>query len=287
MKFSQEIRPSPIAGQWYPADPRRLAAQVDQYVKAVHLPELSGKVIAVMAPHAGHIYSGPVAGYAFAALQGVPVEVAAVVSPMHYPYMAPLLTTGHRAYATPLGIIPVDQDALLLLDRFLTNELGFGLATVTFDEEHSLEIELPFLQRVLEKPFRLLPIMVRDQSAEVALALGKALAKLFTSPEGLAGQSAILVASTDLSHFYPQEVANALDMEMLHQVESFDPAGVIDIEEQGKGFACGRGALAAVLWAAKEMGADQVKVLHHATSGDVTGDYNRVVGYGAAVVTRS
>jgi AmmeMemoRadiSam system protein B len=111
--------------------------------------------------------------------------------------------------------------------------------------------------------------------------LGQALAEL------LAGRQALLVASTDLSHFYPRQVADELDAQVLQRVEAFDPAGVILVEDQGLGFACGRGALAAVLFAAKALGGDTVKILHHATSGDVTGDYSQVVGYAAAVVLKS
>jgi hypothetical protein len=283
MKAVPDTRPSPIAGQWYPGDARRLAAQVDQYMDAAQLPELNGEVVAVIAPHAGHIYSGPVAGYAFAAVRGLSPDVVVVVSPMHYPYIEQLLTSAHSAYATPLGDIPVDHDALRAVDAYLRQETRFGLTPVTHDPEHSLEIELPFLQRALSKPFRLLPVMVREQGAAAARSLGLALAKWAASLED---QTTLLVASTDLSHFYPQNVAKVLDMEMLRQVEAFDPEGVIRIEDEGKGFACGRGALAAVLWAAKELGADRVQILRHATSGDVTGDYDRVVGYGAAVVTR-
>jgi AmmeMemoRadiSam system protein B len=283
MRNVADIRPSPIAGQWYPADARRLAASVDRYMDDARLPELKGQVVAAIAPHAGHIYSGPVAGYSFAALRGLSPELVAVVSPMHYPYMEQLLTTAHPAYTTPLGNIPVDQAALQTLDGYLMDQLGFLLARVAFDMEHSLEIELPFLQRALSKPFRLVPVMVRDQSARVAQGLGRALARLLS---GLEEEKYLLIASTDLSHFYTQQEANILDGEMLRQVEAFDPEGVIRVEEEGKGFACGRGALAAVLWAAKELGADCVQVLHHATSGDVTGDFDRVVGYGAAVVMR-
>jgi AmmeMemoRadiSam system protein B len=281
-----EVRPSPIAGQWYPADPRRLASQVDQYMDAARLPKLEGEIVAVMAPHAGHLYSGPVAGYAFAAVRGANPDLVVVVSPMHYPYAEPLLTTAHAAYATPLGEIPVHRQALKTLDGYLRQELGFGLVAVARDPEHSLEIELPFLQRALAGPFSLVPIMVREQDQRTAQGLGRALARLVREGPELADKKVLLVASTDLSHFYPQSVAKQLDGEVLRQVEAFDPAGVIQVEEEGKGFACGRGALAAVLWAAKELGADHAQVLHHATSGDVTGDYDRVVGYGAAVFTR-
>jgi hypothetical protein len=281
MDSINDIRPSPIAGRWYPGNPTRLAESVDNYLHDAQIPPLVGEIVGVVAPHAGHVYSGPVAGYAFSALLGLEPEVVAVLSPMHHPYFQALLTSGHQAYQTPLGIIPIDQKTLNNLNQQLNLELGYPLAPIRNDEEHSLEIELPFLQRILKKPFRLLPVMVRDVSEKVVRTLGIALAKT------LAGQNALLVASTDLSHFYDQKEANLLDREMLRRLESFDPLAVLRAEDEGKGFACGRGAVAAVLWAARELGADQVKVLHYATSGDVTGDFSQVVGYGAAVILRT
>lgn len=280
MSTQLNLRPSPIAGQWYPANPRQLAESVDHYLESADLPPLAGQVVAVMAPHAGHRYSGPVAGYAFAALRGLQPEVVAVVSPMHQPYSQPLLTSAHDAYQTPLGEVRIDQQAVVALDNALITALGFGLTPVPRDPEHSLEIELPFLQRALPDEFSLIPVMVRDQSARVAQALGSALADL------LRDRNSLLVASTDLSHFYPQAVAEKLDGEILRRVAAFDPQGVLLAEEQGKGFACGRAAVAAVLWAAKGLGADSVQVLNYATSGDITGDFSQVVGYAAAVITR-
>ncbi len=277
MKTNTGVRPSPIAGQWYSADPKKLASQIDRFIEAVDLPPLPGEVVGVMAPHAGHVYSGQVAAYAFAALRHLEPELVVVASPMHYPYDEPLLVSAHTAYATPLGEIPIAQDVLQALDSFLQDQYSMKFSYVPNDPEHSLEIELPFLQRVLQKEFKLVPIMVRDPSRQVTQALGEALAEV------LKQRSVILVASTDLSHFYSQEVAETLDRAMLQQVEKLDPQGVLDVEDDGKGFACGRGALAAVLWAAKSLGADCAKILRQATSGDVTGDYDRVVGYAAAV----
>jgi hypothetical protein len=280
MQSKLDIRPSPISGRWYPGNPDRLASTVDQYIHDAQMPKIEGDVIAILAPHAGHMYSGPVAGYAFAALRGIQADLIAVVSPMHHPYPDALLTTAHDAYQTPLGTIPVDKEALQSVDNQLIDQLGFGLTRIWRDPEHSLEIELPFLQRVLAEKFMLLPIMVHDQRSNIAQSLGHALAKT------LSGRQAILVASSDLSHFYPQESARELDTEMLKQVTDFDPQAVLWTEEQGKGFACGRGAIAAVLWAAKDLGANHVQLLHYATSGDVTGEYHQVVGYGAAVITK-
>ncbi|MGC8855597.1 MAG: AmmeMemoRadiSam system protein B [Anaerolineae bacterium] len=276
-----DIRPSPIAGQWYSDDPTELAQSVDHYLAQARLPELPGEVLAVIAPHAGHVYSGPVAGYAFAAVRGRTPDLVAVISPMHHPYFAPLLTTAHAAYWTPLGILPVNRSALADLQAAAREELGIGLAAVSNDPEHSLEIELPFLQRALAAEFELLPVMVHSLDPQISQGLGNALAKV------LRGRNFLLVASTDLSHYYDQNTALRLDRAMLQAFEAFSPQEAFELEQRGKGYACGLGAVTAVLWAARQLGADTVKILHHATSGDVTGDYRAVVGYGAAAVLKT
>jgi AmmeMemoRadiSam system protein B len=275
-----DVRPSPLAGRWYDSDPDLLARSVDGYLDDAQLPELDGEVIAVIAPHAGHTYSGPVAGYAFAALRGRSPDLVAVIAPMHHPYLEPLLTTQHDAYSTPLGDILVDKNALRELDEVLKLKLGFGLSAVQRDPEHSLEIELPFLQRVLTSEWKLLPVMVRAREMHISQGLGKALAQI------LRDKKFLMVASTDLSHFYNQQTALTYDRAMLNAIESFNPAEAFDLERAGKGFACGLSAFTAVMWAARELGADKVKVLRHATSGNVTGDYESVVGYGAAAILK-
>jgi AmmeMemoRadiSam system protein B len=281
MSVVRDIRPSAIAGTWYEGQPDRLAHVVDGYLDAARLPELPGEVIAVFAPHAGHVYSGAVAGYAFAAIRGRAPDVVAVLSPMHHVYPYHFITSAHSAYATPLGEITVERALVNDLDGRLKQRLGYGLTPVLKDPEHSLEIELPFLQRALAAPFTLLPVMLRQQSRASARVLGEALA------ETLTGRNSILVASSDLSHFHHQAAANQLDAALLAQVQAFSPDGLFDVEENGQGEACGLGALAAVLWAARELGADCIKVLKHATSADVSGDTRRVVGYGAAAALKT
>ena len=276
-----DLRPSPIAGLWYEGDPKVLARTVDGYLDHAELPKLEGEVIAVVAPHAGHRYSGPVAGYAFAALRRRTPDLVAILSPFHNYQNAPFLTSGHDAYATPFGAVPIDRASIDSLDAELRSELGFGLTRITNDSEHSLEIELPFLQRSLASEWKLLPVMVRTQDASVSEKLGRALAKT------VQGKNAILVASTDLSHYYDQQTALTLDRAMLAQIEAFNPKGAFDLDRSGKGYACGLGALTAVMWASRELGADKVKILKHATSGDITGDYDAVVGYGAAVLLKT
>jgi AmmeMemoRadiSam system protein B len=276
-----DVRPSPIAGTWYEGEPTALARAIDTYMDRAQLPVLHGEVVAVIAPHAGHQYSGPVAGYAFAALRGMKPDAVAVLSPFHNYHAAPLLTTTHAAYGTPLGAVPVDREGLQALGAAVQAKLGFGITAISHDPEHSLEIELPFLQRALDSEWKLLPLMVRAQEPDSCEAIGRALAHV------LEGRKAVLVASTDLSHYYDQKTALAMDRTMLQQVEAFDPDRAFQAERSGRGYACGLGALEAVMWAARAMGADRAQVLRYATSGDVTGDYDAVVGYGAAVLLKS
>ena len=273
---SLDLRPSPIAGTWYPGNAKTLAASVDGYLSEVHLPEWTGQVLGVIAPHAGHRYSGAVAAHAFATLRGLSPDLVVILSPFHHYDPRPLLTSKHQAYATPLGHIEIDAAALAELQSHLSTRI----TPIANDLEHAIEIELPFLQRIFTHPFKLLPIMLREQEVDTAKQLGEALAKV------LQNKNAILVASTDLSHFYDQKTAQMLDQEMLKRFESFKPESIFEAEQTGRGFACGHAAVAAVEWAAMELGANKVQLLKHATSGDVTGDHSSVVGYGAAVILK-
>src|SRR5512137_2253076 len=138
MASVSELRPSPIAGTWYEGSPQRLGRLMDEYLDHAKLPKLEGEVIGVIAPHAGHRYSGPVAGYAFAAMRGLAPSLVAVISPMHQPYPQPLITTAHSAYTTPLGNVPVDRQAVEDVSARVKSKLGFGLSSVAYDQEHSL-----------------------------------------------------------------------------------------------------------------------------------------------------
>jgi MEMO1 family protein len=277
-----DIRPSPIAGRWYSAEAARLAETIDAYLEAAEAAVIPGEIVGVVVPHAGHIYSGPVAAHAFRLVRQMPVEVVVVLAPSHFHADGPLMTSTHEAYATPLGTIEIDRAAV----RALRTALGTALerdgarvfVEIQHDREHAVEIQLPFLQRVLPPGFRLIPIIMRDQSARLALALGQAIAGV------VQGRRALIVGSSDLSHYYPQPVAEKFDGEMLKALDEFDPDGLLAAEADGRGMACGHGALAATLWAARALGATQARVVNYATSGAVSGDLESVVGYGAAVI---
>lgn len=270
-----DLRPSPIAGRWYSGQATQLSASVDEDLRTANLVLPDGPVVGLIVPHAGHLYSGGVAGHAFKAVQGAHFDVVAILCPSHFHDDGPLLTSGHAAYHTPLGEVMVAHEAVTHLRAALA---PLPLVAIRHDHEHAIEIEVPFLQRALTGGFQLLPLMLRDQSAPVARALGQALAQV------LAGQNALIVGSSDLAHFLSQAETNVLDAEMLKQVAAFDPEGVLRAHASGQGFACGHGALAATLWATRALGATDIRVVKHATSGDVSGDYASVVGYGAAVI---
>ena len=276
----QNLRPSPIAGTWYPGDPKKLADSIDGYLSSAVTPPVKGQIKAIIVPHAGHRYSGSVAAFAYNAIRKMTVNNVAVISPMHQLHPARLLTTAHEAYVTPLGLIPINRDLIRQLGQVLMTTLDAGLTPVTRDQEHSLEIQLPFLQRVYPGGFNLVPIMLRDQTPDTTRALADALVEVM--PEG-----SLLVASSDLSHFYSDSDARELDAAVLEAILDFSAEKLYQVEAESRGFACGLGAIAAMLWAARGMGADAVDILKQATSGDVTGDRSSVVGYVSGVIYKS
>jgi hypothetical protein len=280
MSKNPNLRPSPIAGTWYPGDSKRLAASIDEYLSAASTPQIKGQIKAIIVPHAGHRYSGIVAAYAYNAIREMRVNNVAVISPMHQLYPGRLLTTAHEAYETPLGSIPVNRDLIQQLDSVLRTSLDAGLTPIARDQEHSLEIQLPFLQRVYPDGFNLVPIMLRDQMPGTTRMLAEALVKVM--PEG-----SLLVASSDLSHFYSDSDARELDSAILKAIDDFSPEELYQVEAEVRGFACGLGAIAVVLWAARGLGADRVDILNQANSGDITGDRSSVVGYASGVVYKS
>lgn len=266
--MSRQVRPSPIAGTWYPGTAKQLTATVEQMMGSPVMPDRP--LYGVLVPHAGIRFSGPVAGKAFRYTYGLDVDTVVIVAPSHHHYPHALLSSAHSHFQTPLGQVPVAHDLIDALAEKVT------LKRVANDPEHAIEIELPFLQHAVGE-FELVPLAMLDQSWVASKALGDAVAEV------VVGRKALLVASSDLSHFYHQAEANQLDKVVMDAVDAYDPEGVIRAEEERRGFACGRGAIAAVMVAARQLGATQSQVVGYATSGDVTGDKTRVVGYGAAL----
>jgi len=270
----KNVRHSVIAGSWYPGTEAQLLKTVQGYLDNVEKEELGGELVGLISPHAGYIYSGQVAAYAYRQLDGTPYDAVAVISPVHRMFVGRFAVTSTAAYETPLGLVEVDGELVEAMDREI------DLARVSQDNEHSLEIQLPFLQVALGK-FKLLPIMMGDQELSSCQKLGTALAKV------LKGKNVLLVASTDLSHFHSYGAAVRLDEIVLERVGAYDPEGLANDLRRGKCEACGGGPVIAVMLAAQELGANRAKVLKYMNSGDVTGDHSQVVGYMSAALYRT
>lgn len=279
MEFRTDARPSPIAGTWYSGEPEKLAIEIDAFMESakVSCDEFPGRLTGLVAPHAGLRYSGRTAGYAYQLTRDDPRDLAVILSPFHPYTTADFLTTAHSAYQTPLGAVEVDEEALLDLGKRM-KEAGLALQQIARDGEHSLEIQLPFLQRAWKREFKLLPVMVRSRDAVQLKRFSQALYTVIQERDFL------LIASTDLSHFYPLDYAEVLDAEMLRRIRSMDAEAVLRGEDEGSASACGAGGVAAMLWTAGQAGADKAYIVNYSTSADATGDSTSVVGYGAAAV---
>ncbi len=268
--------PSPLrrlafAGTWYAGDPDRLADDVDAALAAAGA--RSSRARAVVSPHAGLIYSGHVAAHSYRALGSSPREAIILVGPSHYEAFRGCAMLRQGALETPWGTLPIAES---LADRLAATT---GLVSRAFEQiharEHSLELQLPFLARVLpDTP--VIPILMGDQSRSVAFGLGDALAETFR------GRDVALVASSDLSHYQDAVTAQTMDRVVLDSLDAFDPERLMAALEREPHHACGGGPMVAVLRAARGMGATAGGVLKYADSGDVSGDKSSVVGYVSA-----
>jgi len=268
------IRRAVIAGSWYPGTVDVLEGTIARYLSNVEPTELKGELLGLIVPHAGYVYSGQVAAYAYRQLEDLSVDRVVVVSPVHRMSVGQYGVVDADYYETPLGLVEIDAQWVDALASKVT------LNRILRDNEHSLEIQLPFLQHMLGE-FRLLPIMMGGQALESCRVLAKALVQV------IGNERALLVASTDLSHFYEYSVALQLDGVVQQHVQEFDPEGLADALNAHRCEACGGGPMVTVMLAARSMGASEASVLRYANSGDVTGDRSQVVGYLAAAICRS
>jgi AmmeMemoRadiSam system protein B len=271
---AKHIRGSVIAGSWYPGDPKQLRAMIQGFLDKVAPQALAGELVGLVSPHAGYVYSGQVAACAYALLSGQSFSRVLIVSPVHRMYPGRFAITDKSGYETPLGSVPLDVELLQAMERRVE------LNRVTQDMEHSLEIQLPFLQHMLGD-FLLTPIMMGEQDWESSAELGKAIA------DAVGNERVLLVASTDLSHFHRYSEAMRLDRLVLDRIAALDPEGLAAILANRKAEACGGGPVSAVMVAARALGVDHATVLKYLNSGDVTGDHREVVGYAAAALLRA
>jgi hypothetical protein len=289
--MATDIRPAAVAGSWYPGSADRLAREVDDYITRAQVDE-RGAPIAIVAPHAGLKYSGPVAAFAYRAVRHGSYDAAALVGPSHFVGFSGVSIWPRGAWQTPFGAVQVAED---LARRIVAASGDVIEHPPAHGREHSLEMQLPFLVHLLPD-VPIVPMVMGYQDRETAFALGDALASAIenrAAVEGTAdprGRSSgpstpdrvLLVASSDLSHYQDASTAQTMDEVVLREVERLDPDALMRALEREPHHACGGGPIVAVLHAARRLGATRARVLKYGDSGDVSGDKSSVVGYMAA-----
>ena len=278
----ENVRPAAVAGGFYPADSKALSAMMDEMLARASVPKISDPILAVVAPHAGYQYSGPVAAYTYAALKGRKFSRVVVIAPSHFEAFGFTSVYDGDAYATPLGTIAVDKSFAQQLAKMgpSIKLSSRGHTPTPQGAEHAIEVELPWLQRVLGN-FQLVPVVMGDQSYESSRALGVALAKL------IQGGDTLIVASSDLSHYHPYDEAVRIDHKTLNALQDWDYLSMSRNFATRVWEACGGAPIVAAMIAAERMGANHAELLKYANSGDITGDRSRVVGYAAVLLTKA
>ncbi len=276
-----DTRKPAVAGLFYPASAGELTKTIAELYSEVDKTPIDGHPLALIVPHAGYPYSGQVAAKAYKLLEGRQYDTVVILSPSHTVFFKGSSVYDGDGYRTPLGVVETDKDMSEALASIHPSiDLGRrGHATGSTRGEHALEVQLPFLQVVLGS-FKLVAVVMGDQETDTVRPLGEALAAV------LKDTNSLMIASSDLSHFHPEKEARRLDQAVQKAVEKFDSDGLLETLESGKGEACGGSPMAAVMIAARRLGAAGVKPLGYATSGEITGDFDSVVGYlSAAIVT--
>jgi hypothetical protein len=267
------LRKSVIAGSWYPGKASVLKRDIQNYFDAVPAWDEEGEVSGIIAPHAGYIYSGQVAAHAYKLVQGKKYDAVIVVGPSHRVAFHGVSIFSEGGYETPLGTVPIAEE--MAADIYKYSKVVEDIPEAHL-QEHAIEIQLPFLQKALGD-FSFIPLVMGDQNAETCYDLSDAICKAARN------KKILIVGSSDLSHFHNYDEASKLDAIVLKHIQSADASGLLQSLNNGEAEACGGGPMAVSMLVARQQGADKIRLLKYANSGDVTQDKSSVVGYAAAV----
>jgi AmmeMemoRadiSam system protein B/AmmeMemoRadiSam system protein A len=277
MASPMEVREPAVAGAFYPGTEKALRDAVERMLGSAQPKEIDGRLVGLISPHAGYVYSGQVAAHAYKLIQGKQFDAVVVIAPSHHAYFEGSSIYARGSYRTPLGLIPIDEK---LAEAIMNSESSIGFLPEVHRKEHALEVQLPFLQ-VAVPDLKLVPIVMGDQSLPSCQRLAKAIVS------SIKGRNVLLVASTDLSHFHSYDEAVRLDQIIIDHVGRYDYEGLAADLKARKCEACGGGPVVTVMIAARQLGANKTAILRYANSGDVTGDRSNVVGYLAAAIVEA
>ena len=271
--MNNALRKSVIAGSWYPGAPSILRRDIENYFNSVPDLELEEEVVGLIAPHAGYTYSGQVAASAYNLVRGKKYDVVIVIAPSHRIAFHGVSIFSTGGYETPLGILPVAEELAKKIKNLNKTVIDIPEAHL---QEHSVEIQLPFLQVALGD-FSFIPLVMGDQGANTCQELAA------TIYEAAGGKKILIVGSSDLSHFYNYNMAKKLDAVVLRHLKDGDAVRLLESLGNGTAEACGGGPMVVSMLVSRMMNANKTHLLRYANSGDVTGDKSSVVGYAAAV----
>ncbi|MEM3089397.1 MAG: MEMO1 family protein [Candidatus Nitrosotenuis sp.] len=270
------VRTPAVAGMFYPSEKDELIQSIKSSIYneyGVGKTKLSKKIFGAICPHAGYMYSGPIATHSFEAISEQDFEVAIILGPNHWGLGCQVATMKDAVWASPLGNVEVDSDAAEKINKVSRIiEIDFFSHT----REHSIEVQVPMLQYYKSK-FTILPICILNQDYEFALEVGRAVANIAKE------KKAVIIGSSDFTHYEQNEIAYRQDKALIEPILEMDVERFYDVLEKRRVSACGYGAIAATMVACKELGAREAKLLKYATSGDVAGSKDSVVGYASIV----
>lgn len=265
-----------VAGSFYPSNPQRLGEMIDSYLAEAKGGAAAGEVVGLVSPHAGYVYSGPVAAYSYRRVDPA-VRCAVVLAPSHRARFNGAAILPEGIYETPLGDVGIDA----AIGDKLKDRKYFAPLKEAHELEHSLEVQVPFLQKVLED-FTIVPIIVGTVDLDICRGIAEGIA------EALSGEKrkTVIVMSTDLSHYHSYEQAKMLDGRFMDALGAFDEKKVSELLSSGRAEACGEGPVLSGMFLCKKLGAKKVEMLKYMNSGDTAGDKAQVVGYLAAAFVK-
>ena len=277
-----QVRTPAVAGMFYPNETQELKNLVHDCFLHPFGPgkipptEDKRKIYGIICPHAGYVYSGPIACHSFYEISSEPIELFIIVGPNHWGIGCNVASMKDCSWETPLGKVEVDSESVKELSEISeTVELDFFSHT----KEHSLEVQIPILQEVFSNEFKILPIALIDQSKNISIELGRCIAKIAKN------KNSMIIGSSDFTHYEQNDFAHKQDKALIEPILNLDLDRFYEILDEKKVTACGYGAMATTMVACKELGATKGELLKYATSGDVSGDKSSVVGYGSIIFT--
>ncbi|HEY4756293.1 MAG TPA: AmmeMemoRadiSam system protein B [Ignavibacteriaceae bacterium] len=267
------IRPPAVAGLFYPSDSYKLRTDINNMLSTVESKPFAKHIVGIVSPHAGYVYSGKTAAYGFNLLKNKNYDKVIIISPSHREYFAGASIFNGDAYETPLGVVEIDKE--------LAQKIIEGSKTIFFGmeghrQEHAIEVQIPFLQTVLTD-FKIVPIVMGDQGEVFVDDLANQIAKAVDD-------KTLIVASSDLSHFYSKQKAFELDSIVAKHISDFDYEKLQNDLNSRKCEACGGGPIVVLMKAAGLLNKKKSMLLHRSDSGDVSGDNSEVVGYLSAAI---